>query len=266
MRQGLRRQKHSFHSSPKSRWVYVGGPVLALAGGLCSLSYAVDEEKKEEVASEGFFEGIMNWWQGARKTMFNLKDENVSLLPDPIPENYGGKRYTVVISDDVLLTNVYEPTSGGLVTRKRPAAEFFLASLAKHYEVVLFSCQSFNERFHAFEKLDPNGHAEHRLFLDSTTMENGHSVKNLAQLNRNIGRVVAIDTDKHRTKQPENTIVLSKFDGSASDHTLLEVLAFFEVMAGHYKPDDVRPHISKLEKEPDFYQKQLETLRNRRRR
>ncbi len=141
--------------------------------------------------------------------------------------------------------------SGGMLTKKRPGVEYFLAQLAQNYEIVLFTLQpisvrshnSFNQstnNMHAYiyihivkaisyhyrallsffrcdkckthrsdsilfpthslthsqtfgpvmEKLDPNHHAMHRLFVDATTLsDEGRQIKDLALLDRPIEKV-----------------------------------------------------------------------------
>jgi len=98
------------------------------------------------------------------------------------------------------------------------------------YEIVIFSLQGVQTYSQMIEKLDPNHHALHRLFLDSTGLSpSGKQIKDLTRLNRDLSKVLAIDIDEEGVIPAENLIVVPKYTGKeASDTTLLDMIPFFK--------------------------------------
>lgn len=192
----------------------------------------VEAQNKEDSLS-GFFK----WFEDTKNKLLNT-DINKKLLPDAYPPPYG-KPYTVVISDEVLLTQEYHPLAGGMLTKKRPGVEYFLASVAQDYELVIFSLQPMNTWLPTIEKVDPNHHAPFRLFLDSTVIRNGRQKKDLSLMNRPMDKIILVDVDAENCVQPENTIVVPKYDGDLKDTTLLDLLPFFKLVS-MAKPESLK--------------------------
>jgi len=73
--------------------------------------------------------------------------------------------------------------------------DYFIAYLSHFYEIVIFTSQPF---FHAgpiVEKLDPYSfYIMYRLFREGTRFVDGKVVKDLSFLNRDLSKVVALDT------------------------------------------------------------------------
>ena len=84
--------------------------------------------------------------------------------------------------------------------------------------------------FSLVEKLDP----QHMIFQGKFAREsmvyiNGEYVKDLRYLNRDLRRVVVIESDsKHIQLQKENAIILPVFKGDKNDNALNEILPFLE--------------------------------------
>lgn len=54
----------------------------------------------------------------------------------------------------------------------------------------------------------------------------------MSYLNRDLKKVLIIDTDPHHVKQqPENAIILPKWNGDPSDQTLIQLIPFLEYLA-----------------------------------
>lgn len=223
-----------------------------------SVVYAASQDEEDE-QSEGMLDGISNWFYGVTGTNRDKK-----LLSEPVPFEYGGKKYTLVVSDKVLLTTQYEPRAGGMLTKKRPAAEFFLASAAQWYEVVLFSTDGFAEKQPILEKLDPNHYCTHKLYKDSTVFDasSGKNVKDLTQLGRDMETIIALDVDAESVIPAENVLLVPKYSGEERDPTLLDLIPFLE-MIGRRQPEDVRPAVAVCGKKgPAFFK---DALRNAKR-
>ncbi|KAI0343556.1 HAD-like protein [Trametopsis cervina] len=163
------------------------------------------------------------------------------LLPPPLPPPHQ-KPYTLLVSlDDLLITSTWDRQHGWR-TAKRPGADYFIAYLSQFYEVVLFTTQYHYTAMPIVEKLDPYQFwIQYRLFRDATRSVNGQPVKDLSYLNRDLSKVILLDTHpEHVSAQPENAIVLPKWSGQPGDKGLVAMIPFLESIA-IYKSPDVRP-------------------------
>ncbi|KAL6070979.1 mitochondrial inner membrane protein required for protein import [Balamuthia mandrillaris] len=262
-----RRQAHSSTSSSTTTSSFTNNKTrtsLLLVGALASVTggYALfatnvvqadgkgkedgDKGKEDSFSLQGLYDRI---WGVYEEMVHEAGNQQKQLLPDPVPPPYG-RELSLVISDDLLLKTVYEPKAGGLLPKKRPATEYFLASVASKFECVLWSRQNQEAYYRVIQKLDPNNHCHFKLFKDSTNFENKREVKDLARLGRDLKRVIAIDTDYANVKQKENTIVVEGYDGSDHDQTLLRLIPFFLIVIQELnvrKEKDVRPYVKKYQ-------------------
>lgn len=80
------------------------------------------------------------------------------------------------------------------------------------------------------DKLDPyQFFIQYRLFRDATRSVNGTPVKDLTYLNRDLSKVVLLDAHpEHASAQPENSIILPKWEGDAKDRGLVAMIPFLE--------------------------------------
>ncbi|KAI6145379.1 HAD-like protein [Pisolithus tinctorius] len=175
--------------------------------------------------------------------VFGLFSEPVwpELLPPPLPPQYQ-KPYTIVISlDDLLVNSVWDRQHGWRIA-KRPGVDYFLAYLSQFYEVVIFTSQYSYTALPIIEKLDPYGFfISHRLFREHMRSTTGTVVKDLSYLNRDLSKVIILDTDPdHVSTHPENAIILPKWTGNPGDKGLVAMIPFLESI-GIYKPQDIRP-------------------------
>lgn len=69
----------------------------------------------------------------------------------------------------------------------------------------------------------------YRLVRDATHFVDGHHVKNLDNLNRDLRKVIVIDWDPNSTKlHPENTFHVERWTGNDDDLSLLDLVAFLK--------------------------------------
>ncbi|KAF9471782.1 HAD-like protein, partial [Pholiota conissans] len=162
------------------------------------------------------------------------------LLPPPAPAPHQ-KPYTLLLSlDDLLITSTWDRQHGWR-TAKRPGVDYFLAYISQFYEVVIFTTQPNYTANPIIDKLDRYGFfVAYRLCREATHMVDGKIVKDLAYLNRDLSKVVLLDTDpEHAAKDPDNAIILPKWKGDPKDKGLVAIIPFLESIA-IYKPQDVR--------------------------
>ena len=142
--------------------------------------------------------------------------------------------------------------------RKRPRVDEFLRLVAQHYEVVIFTA-SLDKVFLFFlffflnslylfflnqyanpllDELDTFNVIRHRLFRESCTYYQGHYVKDLARLNRNLSDIIIVDNSAASYLfHPENAIDTISFIDDPQDFELDDIGRFLV----HVKDcDDVR--------------------------
>ncbi|KND91091.1 Mitochondrial import inner membrane translocase subunit TIM50 [Tolypocladium ophioglossoides CBS 100239] len=155
------------------------------------------------------------WWQRVKARM----GESVSyyqdpafdkLLPDPDPSFE--RPYTLCLSLDDLLVHSEWSREHGWRVAKRPGMDYFIRYLSQYYEL-----------------LDPFRFIMWPLYREATKYEDGEIVKDLAYLNRDLSKVIIIDTKASNVrKQPENAIILDPWKGNAKDNDLVGLIPFLE--------------------------------------
>lgn len=80
------------------------------------------------------------------------------------------------------------------------------------------------------EHLDPNTQMIAGKFgRESTALKDGKYVKDLSYLNRPIGEIIYVDfDDDHVEYHQDNCILLPKFEGSADDRELIDLIPFLD--------------------------------------
>lgn len=119
----------------------------------------------------------------------------------------------------------------GWRSAKRPGLDYFLGYLSQWYEIVLFTTQpSYTVLDSVLPKLDPDRRFfAYTLFRESCRTKDGKVVKDLSFLNRDLSKVIVLDTDEaHFAAQPENGIKVSQWKGEPKDRELVGLIPFLE--------------------------------------
>jgi import inner membrane translocase subunit TIM50 len=202
---------------------------------------------------------ILNMYKGLKEPIWE------KLLPDPLPFPYN-RPYTLVVDLDDLLVHHEWTRATAWKTSKRPGLNYFLGYLSPWYEIVLYTTQPFHVVAPVIEQLDPDRrYFSYQLFRESCrTLDSGQIVKDLSALNRDLSKVVILETDPDVVQlHPENSIIMKKWDGKGSDRELIGVCDFLEAI-GIYNIQDVRPTIKAYEGTylpTEHAKRQLETKR-----
>ena len=189
---------------------------------------------------------ISNRW-GEFKGYFT-NPVNSKLLPDPLEAPYQPK-YTLVISLDDLLVKSEWDRNNGWKTVKRPGVDYFLYYLSQYYEVVIWTANGSHDITHVLDKLDPYQFARFKLARDATRYEDGHYLKDITFLNRDVNKIMVLDTDVERVYPHDNALQLAKWEGSPND-SILKLLPFLEAVA--ISDTDNIPNAIKGFKDKDF--------------
>ncbi|CAI5451913.1 unnamed protein product [Caenorhabditis angaria] len=166
------------------------------------------------------------------------------LLPDPLPAPYHQPKYTIVIELKNILVHPEWTYKTGYRFLKRPALDYFLDVIGyPNFEVVIYSSESLMTAAPVVDSFDPKQRIMYRLFRDCTKYMNGHHVKDLSKLNRDLSKVIFIDFDpKSGQLNPENLLRIPEWRGNMEDTTLVDLAELLKTI--HLSdPEDVRPMI-----------------------
>ncbi|XP_076230529.1 mitochondrial import inner membrane translocase subunit TIM50-C isoform X2 [Nomia melanderi] len=154
------------------------------------------------------------------------------LLPDPLKYPYIQPPYTLILEMSDFLVHPDWTYETGWRFKKRPGVDQFLEAVAPpQFEIVVYTADHGMTVFPILDILDPNGYIMYRLVRDSTRFIDGHHVKDLDALNRDLSKVIVVDWDPNRTKlHPENTLKLPQWTGNDDDTTLYDLAAFLKTI------------------------------------
>ncbi|KDR10492.1 mitochondrial import inner membrane translocase subunit TIM50-C-like [Zootermopsis nevadensis] len=187
------------------------------------------------------------------------------LLPDPVPYPYIQPPYTLVLELTDVLVHPDWTYKTGWRFKKRPGVDQFLEQVAPPlFEVVVFTAEPGMTVFPILDALDPNGYIMYRLVRDATHFVDGHHVKDLDCLNRDLRKVIVIDWNGESLKfHPRNMLRLPRWKGNDDDQTLVALGTFLRTIAAE-KVEDVREVLEYYQQYPNpveaFREKQRKLL------
>ncbi|KAI0006596.1 HAD-like domain-containing protein [Xylariaceae sp. FL0662B] len=229
--------------------MYAAALVLTILG-ISYLGRDWDEQESEAHSDIPNGWSIRLWWKRAIARLTDVTNYYQEpafdkLLPDPDP--MFERPYTLCISLEDMLVHSEWTREHGWRVAKRPGVDYFLRYLSQYYELVLFTSVSFVMGEPLVRKLDPFRFIVWPLFREATKYEDGEIVKDLSYLNRDLSKVIIIDSKAdHVRLQPENAIVLKPWTGDPSDKELVSLIPFLEyIHTMQYK--DVREVLKSFE-------------------
>jgi len=182
----------------------------------------------DKARTDGFFDDAKEKINGVFSKFTEPSRE--SFLPAPHP-NLAHLPTLVLDLDETLIHSTWDRKHGWR-TIKRPYVDKFLNEMAKSYELVLFSAGLPYVVDPVVAALDPTGLFMFRLYRDCTTYRAGKHIKDLSRLNRDLTKVVMIDDDEEYTQdQPENSIIVTRWEGDRDDRELLNLIPFLKGLA-----------------------------------
>lgn len=123
----------------------------------------------------------------------------------------------------------YRTYQTGWRFKKRPGVDQFLEQLGRLFEIVVYTADHGMTVFPVLDALDPNGFIMYRLVRDATHFVDGHHVKSLDKLNRDLSKIIVVDWNPHSTKfHPENAFNIPRWNGNDDDTTLYDLTAFLK--------------------------------------
>lgn len=183
---------------------YVSLHRFAVFSGSCFglIVWAIYEFGKPEKDSEGVIiedefsksptiqQYLQRLWKSLNYYQKMIKEPSrAKLLPDPLKPPYIQPPYTLVLEMKDVLVHPDWTYQTGWRFKKRPGVDAFLQECSKHFEIVVYTAEQGMTVFPILDALDPNGYIMYRLVRDATHFVDGHHVKNLDNLNRDLKKV-----------------------------------------------------------------------------
>lgn len=223
------------------------------ASGIALITWGVYEFGKPEIDADGQViedefskeplipQYLQRMWKSLNYYQKMIQEPSRDkLLPDPLKPPYIQPPYTLVLEMKDVLVHPDWTYQTGWRFKKRPGVDNFLQECSKHFEVVVFTAEQGMTVFPILDALDPNGYIMYRLVRDATHFVDGHHVKNLDNLNRDLKKVIVIDWDTNSTKlHPDNTFNIARWLGNDDDAQLYDLVSFLKTLATA-EVDDVR--------------------------
>ncbi|OQR98453.1 mitochondrial import inner membrane translocase subunit TIM50 [Achlya hypogyna] len=230
------------NKSPVSRLVLrtvFGATGVATAAWHFYLSEATKTEIGQRV-DESFVGSIVAWITAQIQEMARpfTKPSRDKLLPDwpminrGVPEGYPQIPVLILAVEDVLLHSEWDRKFGWRHA-KRPHVDEFLETLARYYEIVLFSSEPRMMVEEVLAKLDSKQCAFHYLTREETHFFNGVHVKDLNPMNRPLRKIIVVDHNPENFQlHPANGVTVPAYlDGAdRSDRVLKDLIPFFEAL------------------------------------
>ncbi|KAJ3061612.1 mitochondrial inner membrane protein required for protein import [Podochytrium sp. JEL0797] len=211
----------------KSSKAFAPVVAAALLGAYAYMGLATDDDKESGVSAH--HNRVRKFLNLGAKSI--VEPPSVKLLPDTLPEPYQ-RPYTLCLElNDSLVHLVWDKDYGWRVAT-RPGVKQFISYLSRYFEVVIFTTSQNYVAQPVIETLDPYHYIMYSLYRDSTRLMGIKHVKDLSCLNRDLGKVIVVDTDPENFQlQPENGIQLKAWKGEEGDEELAKLMKLLEEMA-----------------------------------
>lgn len=173
-------------------------------------------------------------------TVFIQEPSRDKLLPDPVTYPYYQPPYTLVLEFTDVLAHPDWTYKTGWRFKKRPGLDYMLENLVGLYEIVVFTAEPGITIFPVIEALDQKNLISYKLVRDSTHFVDGHHIKNLDKLNRDLKKVIVVDWNSESVRfHPDNHLNIQRWHGEDDDSMLVDLTSFLKTIA-HTEIDDVR--------------------------
>jgi len=154
-----------------------------------------------------------------------------------------GKKCLVLDLDETLVHSSFQKVSGAHMTIpvtiedtvhnvfviKRPGVDEFMRRMGQHFEIVIYTASLSKYADPLLDKLDIHKVINKRLFRENCVFYEGHYVKDLSLLERDITQTIIVDNSPPSyTFHPENAIDCSSFIDDPADVEMWQIGDFLE--------------------------------------
>ena len=154
--------------------------------------------------------------------------------------------FTPFDSNDIVLNVDFDGMLYNIYVLVRPGVEYFIKTVAKYYEIVIFTASLSNYASPLLDILDKNNDIKFRLFRENCTYINGTYIKELKRLNRNLKDLVIVDNSPLAyTFDIDNGLPIKTWYDDKNDTELYKIINILEFLS---TTNDVRYYIKKFVK------------------
>mmetsp|Transcript_40929 Transcript_40929/g.41801 ORF Transcript_40929/g.41801 Transcript_40929/m.41801 type:complete len:328 (+) Transcript_40929:240-1223(+) len=148
--------------------------------------------------------------------------------------------FQAIPNSDYIIPVCIDNTYHNVYVLKRPGVDEFMRRIAKDYEVVIFTASLSKYADPLLDKLDIHKVINKRLFRESCVFHQGHYVKDLSMLSRELSSTIIVDNSPiSYCFHPENAIGCSSYIDDKTDKEMWQIADFLEAIKNC---DDVREH------------------------
>ncbi|XP_014251280.1 mitochondrial import inner membrane translocase subunit TIM50-C-like isoform X1 [Cimex lectularius] len=222
---------------------------IGIGGGFAAYTLGKPDVDENGQIKEDDFSDLPMFKQFFKRMLHNIEYYNKmikepsrdKLLPEPLTHPYIQPPYTLVLEMTDLLVHPEWTYQTGWRFKKRPGVDKFLEQVGPpNFEVVVYTAEQGMTVFPILDSLDPHGYIMFRLVRDATDFIDGHHVKNLDCLNRDLKKVIVVDWNPNSVKlHRNNTFLIPRWRGNDDDTTLVDLAAFLKTIASN-DIEDVR--------------------------
>ena len=146
--------------------------------------------------------------------------------------------FTPFEKNDIVLDVDFEGVVYNIYVLVRPDAELFIKSVAKFFEVVIFTASISKYASPLLDILDKEKNIKHRLYRDHCTYINGIYIKDLKKCNRSLKDLIIVDNSPIAyTFDSDNGLPILTWIDDPDDRELMKLLPILEFLS---KVKDVR--------------------------
>ena len=154
--------------------------------------------------------------------------------------------FTPFGNNDIVLNVDFDGILYNIYVLVRPGVEYFIKTVAKYYEIVIFTASLSNYASPLLDILDKNNDIKFRLFRENCTYINSTYIKELKRLNRNLKDLVIVDNSPLAyTFDIDNGLPIKTWYDDKNDTELYKIINILEFLS---TTNDVRYYIKKFVK------------------
>ena len=152
--------------------------------------------------------------------------------------------FTPFEKNDIILDVDFEGVIYNIYVLVRPDAELFIKTVAKFYELVIFTASISKYASPLLDILDKEKNIKYRLYRDHCTFINGIYIKDLKKCNRSLKDLIIVDNSPIAyTFDSDNGLPIKTWIEDPNDRELMKLVPILEFLS---KTKDVRKFIDQF--------------------
>ena len=169
---------------------------------------------------------------------------NTKTLILDLDETLVHSSFTPFEKNDIVLDVDFEGVMYNIYVLVRPDAELFIKSVAKFFEVVIFTASISKYASPLLDILDKEKNIKYRLYRDHCTFINGIYIKDLKKCNRSLKDLIIVDNSPIAyTFDSDNGLPIKTWIDDPDDKELMKLVPILEFLS---KTKDVRKFIDEF--------------------